>query len=93
MRGKRADTPAKPDPTGTNAILSRLGVPAPRVALVGDSEVDIETAIAAGCASVGVTWGFRRAVDVVAAAPDHVCYSVDELRAVLGLALKEEETV
>jgi phosphoglycolate phosphatase len=26
---------------------------------LGDSEIDIETALASGCHAVGVSWGFR----------------------------------
>lgn len=51
--------PKKPDPAGANKIMEILGVKPTECIYVGDSEVDIETAINAGTRSVGVTWGFR----------------------------------
>jgi phosphoglycolate phosphatase len=48
----------KPDPLGANTILSELGIPAAEVALVGDSEVDVQTARNAGMISAIVNFGF-----------------------------------
>jgi phosphoglycolate phosphatase len=50
----------KPDPSGALAILKKLGVPAAESAMVGDSDVDIQTARNAGMLAVGVTYGFGR---------------------------------
>jgi phosphoglycolate phosphatase len=48
----------KPDPTGALSILEALGVSPSQVAMVGDSDVDIQTARNAGMLAVGVTYGF-----------------------------------
>jgi phosphoglycolate phosphatase len=48
----------KPDPLGANAILSEMGVAAARAAMVGDSEVDVQTARNAGMISAIVNFGF-----------------------------------
>jgi phosphoglycolate phosphatase len=48
----------KPDPTGALTILKELGVPAEEAAMVGDSDVDIQTARNAGMLAVGVNYGF-----------------------------------
>lgn len=48
----------KPDPSGAMAILEALDVPAAESAMVGDSDVDIQTARNAGMLAVGVTYGF-----------------------------------
>ena len=48
----------KPDPTGALEILKRLGVPPEAAAMVGDSDVDVQTARNAGMLSVNVTYGF-----------------------------------
>ena len=48
----------KPDPSGALAILKELGVAAAESAMVGDSDVDIQTARNAGMLAVGVTYGF-----------------------------------
>lgn len=57
--GDRAGRPRKPSPAGVNEALASLGVPAGRAVYVGDSDVDIRTAEAAGTACLSVTWGFR----------------------------------
>ena len=48
----------KPDPLGANTILKELGIPAAESALVGDSEVDVQTARNAGMISAIVNFGF-----------------------------------
>lgn len=48
----------KPDPSGALAIVTELGVKPREAAMVGDSDVDIETARNAGMLAVGVTYGF-----------------------------------
>jgi len=48
----------KPDPTGALAIIKELGVTAPETAMVGDSDVDIQTARNAGMLAIGVKYGF-----------------------------------
>jgi len=48
----------KPDPMGARAILQELRVQPEEAAMVGDSDVDIETARNAGTMAIGVTYGF-----------------------------------
>jgi phosphoglycolate phosphatase len=48
----------KPDPSGALAILSELGVAPGEAAMVGDSDVDVQTARNAGMLAVGVKYGF-----------------------------------
>jgi len=43
-----------------------LGLPASAIAFVGDSSVDMETAVNAGMAPVGVLWGFREKAELLA---------------------------
>ncbi len=49
----------KPDPSGVLAALARLGGEKEEAVYVGDSEVDLQTARAAGLRCVLVSWGFR----------------------------------
>ena len=65
VRGARPDEPKKPDPRLAMAIADDLAIPATRFVYLGDSAIDMETAVAAGMYPVGVKWGFR---------------SIDELR-------------
>jgi phosphoglycolate phosphatase len=48
----------KPDPVGALAILRELGASAEEAAMVGDSDVDVQTARNAGMLAVAVTYGF-----------------------------------
>ncbi len=57
--GLHDDIPPMPDPTGALQIARDLGVPPGRILLLGDSSIDMETALAAGVIPVGVLWGFR----------------------------------
>ena len=48
----------KPDPTGALKILQEFGVSPAQAAMVGDSEVDVQTARNAGTLAVAVNYGF-----------------------------------
>jgi phosphoglycolate phosphatase len=48
----------KPDPGGALLILRELGIPAEQAAMVGDSDVDIQTARNSGMHAIAVTYGF-----------------------------------
>lgn len=57
--GQREGIKVKPDPSVVYEILSIAGVDTEDVLYVGDSGVDMQTALRAGVDSAGVTWGFR----------------------------------
>ncbi len=59
VRGVRQDKPKKPDPAVAIEIAQRWCIPPEKIAFVGDSAVDMQTANAAGMFAVGVLWGFR----------------------------------
>lgn len=59
IAGQTSFWPAKPDPTSTLAICRQLDVLPAETALVGDSDLDMMTAVASGCLAVGAAWGFR----------------------------------
>ena len=48
----------KPDPAGAQIVLRDLGARAEEAAMVGDSDVDVQTARNAGMRSVHVSYGF-----------------------------------
>jgi len=50
----------KPDPAGAQTILKELGIEPSEAAMVGDSDVDIQTARNAGTMAIGVSYGFGR---------------------------------
>lgn len=57
--GENESIPRKPDPQGALAIVEHLHIRPEEFIYVGDSEVDMKTAKAAGMFAVGVPWGFR----------------------------------
>lgn len=64
--GQRDAVPRKPDPAGALETAAMLAIPAAEFLYLGDSEIDMQTAVRAGMRAVGATWGYR---------------SVEELRA------------
>ena len=57
--GEKAGIRRKPAPDTVLAAMEALGVTKAETVYVGDSEVDILTARAAGVPCISVTWGFR----------------------------------
>ena len=57
--GQREGINVKPDPTIVFDILKKAGVSKEETLYVGDSGVDMQTAINAGVEAIGVSWGFR----------------------------------
>lgn len=57
--GAKPDLPPKPDPAGAFLIASRLQIPPADIIYLGDTGVDMETAVRAGMFPVGALWGFR----------------------------------
>ncbi|MCI8553419.1 MAG: HAD-IA family hydrolase [Clostridiales bacterium] len=77
--GLSGERRAKPDPALTLTALDELGVPAAEALFVGDSNVDIRTARAAGLRSVGVLWGFRSREELEEAGADRLISQPGEL--------------
>ena len=59
IRGERDGIPRKPSPQASLAIATELQVDPTRCWHLGDTNTDMETALAAGMTPVGVLWGFR----------------------------------
>lgn len=76
----------KPAPDMVEAALGRMGAPRDRLAYVGDSEVDVQTAANVGCPCVSVSWGFRSRAQLVEAGATCIVDTPDELgRVLLGV--------
>jgi phosphoglycolate phosphatase len=63
--GATTDLPRKPDPKGALEAARRLRLLPGTFLYVGDSDIDMKTANAAGMYAVGVLWGFRTADELV----------------------------
>jgi len=59
VRGQVEGVPVKPDPAGALAIARELAIPPEEFLYLGDTDVDMRCAHAAGMHPVGVLWGFR----------------------------------
>ncbi len=82
--GQREGVPMKPDPAGTQEILRHLDVPAQDCLYVGDSGIDMATALNANMLPVGVTWGFRSEEELRAAGAAEIITRPTELLKLVG---------
>lgn len=57
--GQMPGVPVKPDPAGPRQVIRHLGVRPDEILYLGDTDVDMFTAVNAGMYPVGVLWGFR----------------------------------
>lgn len=63
--GEKPSFPKKPDPAGALLIAEHFGVPCSEFLYIGDTDVDMKTAVSAGMYAVGALWGFRKADELV----------------------------
>jgi phosphoglycolate phosphatase len=82
--GDGDDRPPKPDPAGARLLLAELALDPARVAMVGDSGIDMETGVRAGLTPVGCLWGFREADELSGAGAEVLVGHPPELLDVLG---------
>ncbi|MFC1764511.1 HAD family hydrolase [Planctomycetota bacterium] len=59
IRGQQEGFPLKPDPAGAREIARSLGISTEVCLYLGDSDVDMQTAVNARMHPVGAKWGFR----------------------------------
>ena len=64
VQGQCENLARKPDPSGVWKLLEEMGISREECLYVGDSEVDVKTAEAAGVQEIAVTWGFRDRVSL-----------------------------
>lgn len=83
--GQREGIPVKPDPAIVHDILTQTALPASRTLYVGDSGVDMQTAINSRLTSIGVTWGFRPRTELEANSADYIINSPSELLPIAGI--------
>ena len=83
VRGERDGVPRKPDPTAALELAQVLGVPPARIGFVGDTPVDVGTALGAGMISIGVLWGFRTREELTKAGAQVLLERPEDLLALL----------
>ena len=77
--GQREGVNVKPNPTIVEDILSIAKVDKKDVLYVGDSGVDMQTAINAGVTSCGLTWGFRPRTELEEFNPEYIVDRAEEI--------------
>lgn len=70
--GAREGVPIKPNPQALNEIMDLFKVNSEDCLFVGDTNIDMQTAHAAGVESVGVLWGFRPEKELKEANASHL---------------------
>lgn len=74
-----ADFPHKPDPTAVYHIFDKLSLTDEEVLFVGDSDVDIKTAINSGTYPIGVSWGYRSPELLIETGAAKIIYDPNEI--------------
>ena len=75
------ETAGKPHPRMLHELMAELGVAPERVLMIGDTTHDLQLALNAGCASVGVSYGAHEPAAFDALSPRFIAHSVAELHA------------
>ncbi len=80
VQGATPGFPMKPESEIALKVVQNLGILPEETLMVGDSDVDIDTAKNAGLIAVGVSWGFRsvellleHGADVIVNDPKEIC--------------------
>ncbi len=80
VQGATPGFPMKPELEIALKVVQKLGTLPEETLMVGDSDVDIDTAKNAGLMAVGVSWGFRsvellleHGADVIVNDPEEIC--------------------
>ncbi len=76
--GQKEGVQMKPAPDSVNAVLEQLNIAREEAVYIGDSEVDVQTAINAKMDCIAVTWGYRDENQLIGA--KHIVHTVNELQ-------------
>ncbi len=75
--------PKKPDPYWVNKALEEIGCKPDDCIYVGDSSVDMQTALNAGIFSCGVLWGFRERGELLESGAKSLASDSSELKKII----------
>lgn len=70
--GKKPEFEIKPNPESAFDLIKNLNLHPKDILYIGDTNVDIQTAVNAKFKSVGVLWGFRPKEELVKAGADYI---------------------
>ena len=81
--GKREGYPPKPNPRLTLEVIGDLKYKPSECVLIGDSGMDAQAAVNAGCIGIGVLWGFRTREELVANGASFIVNSPAEILSII----------
>jgi len=81
--GEHPGRPLKPDPAGALEAARLLKAALRDICYVGDTNTDMQTALAAGMVPVGALWGFRSAAELRASGAHYLIKTPAELLSLL----------
>ena len=73
------ETAGKPHPLMLQELMAEFGVSKDRVLMIGDTTHDLQMAVNAGCASLGVSYGAHEPASFEVLKPLYVAHSVPDL--------------
>ena len=79
VAGARPSVPNKPNPAGTLQLARQLGISPAEFLYLGDSDIDMKTAVGAGMYPIGAGWGFRSEQELLTAGAKVVIKQPEEL--------------
>ena len=82
--GALPSMPTKPDPTGALRIVTQMGLKTSDFLYLGDSGVDMKTAVAAAMYPVGALWGYRKADELLASGAKALAHKPEEILPLLN---------
>jgi phosphoglycolate phosphatase len=80
--GQRDSVPRKPNPQGALETAKIMSIPPSHFLYLGDTAIDMKTAVSAGMFPVGVLWGFRPLTELK---ENGACAVIDEPMALLDI--------
>lgn len=83
VQGGLKNVPQKPHPGVAIKIAAYFDVAPIHCAFIGDTSIDMETAIAANMFPVGAAWGFRGESELKKAGAKHILTSINELEDII----------
>ena len=81
----------KPHPEPLLLVAEKLGLASAELLFVGDSRNDIQAAKAAGCSSIGLTYGYNYGEPISQSEPDYIFDQFNELLPAFGLPYSETQ--
>ncbi len=81
--------PSKPHPGMIDTAMRETGASPEQTVMIGDTTFDIEMGVAAGCRTIGVTWGYHEPDELIAAGASIMIDRFDQLSGAIDQLLDQ----